>query len=221
MKDIKHLRWYAAQRHADRPQEYEDGVPYWIHLLICELIAIAFGLGEFTRRVCWGHDLKEDTGETHAGAVQAGWSEPEAIAIERCTDEPGATRLEKKLKTLPKTARGGFEAIAPKLCDRGANILWGLLSASFRHHRKYNDEESQFEHYLFDRLDNRLLPLWYFVQSMLARRPTRIAKKDFASRPLRQLIDTWVANKETILNANEDELLRMWHDLKKLLDEQK
>jgi len=219
-KDLRQLRCYAADRHDRCRQDYDPGVPYWIHLLITELIAIAFALPKRVRRTLWAHDLKEDTGAAHTDLREAGWSTEEVDDAERVTDEPGTSRAERKHKTVPKTARGGFFSIAPKLCDRGANLIYGLLSGNVGSHKKYKKEHPALKHYLLDTTDPTLLPLWYFLDSLLARRPKPMTAEEFAESPLKKLIEKWKANKEFILNADKKELLPLWIELKAALDAQ-
>jgi hypothetical protein len=220
MKDIRELRRYAAQRHADAPQEYESGVPYWIHLFIVELFAIAFFLGPRIRRGCWGHDLGEDTGATYTDLRQAGWTADEVGDIDRVTDEQGTDRQERKKKTLPKTARGGHHGIGIKLCDRGGNVLFGLLSGSVKSFRRYKKEQKMLVHYLMDTSEPRLLPLWYFLDAMFAMRIKPMTPEEFAQRPLKKLINRWLTEKEFIMNADKVDLLPYWLELKALLDAQ-
>ena len=67
------------------------------------------------------HDLFEDTAATPELMIGLG-ADPQAVAIaEKVTDEPGATRKERKLKTYPKIATDA-EAIVLKLADRIANV---------------------------------------------------------------------------------------------------
>ena len=220
MKDIRELRRYAARRHAAQPQVYDPGVPYWIHLLIVELMAIAFNLGPRIRRDAWGHDLREDTGATYTDLRVAGWSSDEVADIDRVTDEPGATRAERKKKTLPKTARGGYYGIGTKLCDRGGNLIYGLLSGGVSHHKKYRKEHPALVHHLMDSSEPRLLPLWYFLDSLLKLRPKPMTAEQVAQSPLRKMIDRWIANEEFIMNADKVDLLPLWIELKGLLDAQ-
>jgi hypothetical protein len=220
VKDIRELRHYAARRHASVPQMYDPGVPYWIHLLIVELVAIAFNLGPRIRRDCWGHDLGEDTGATYTDLRVAGWNSDEVSDIGRVTDEPGETRAERKKRTLPKTARGGHYGIGTKLCDRGGNLIYGLLSGGVSHHKKYHKEHPTLVHYLQDTSDPRLLPLWYFLDSLLRLRPQPMTPEEVAGSPFRKLIDKWIAQEEFIMNADKVDLLPLWIELKALLDAQ-
>jgi hypothetical protein len=220
MKDIRELRRYAAQRHADVPQLYEPGVPYWIHLFIVELVAIAFSLEARIRRGCWGHDLGEDTGATYTDLRQAGWTAEEAGDIDRVTDEPGDDRNERKKKTLPKTARGGHNGIGIKLCDRVGNVIFGLLSGSVRSVHRYKQEHEMLVHYLMDTSDPRLLPLWYFIDYLFTMQVKPMTPEEFAQRPLMKLIEKWKSEKEFIMNADKVDLLPYWLELKALLDAQ-
>ena len=218
MKHISKLRQYAAKRHASIGQEYEPGVPYWVHYFICELVAIAFNLGPRVRRVIYGHDLPEDAMESYRMLRKAGWRTQEARDIYYLTDEKAPTRAERKKLTLPKTAHGGYFAIGGKLCDRYGNYIFGLLSGSLKMNKTYRHEYPTFRHYLYDCTEARLLPLWYALDELHRHRPSKIAESDFESRPLRKLIDSWIARKEELLMLDKVDLLPEWHKLKALLD---
>jgi hypothetical protein len=225
MKHIKDLRKWAAAQHERIEQEYDPGVPYWVHYLVSELWAIGFNLGETTRRILWGHDIPEDVKIDEHGRkideavlMEAGWSQREAIGILALTDEPGNGRKERKKKTLPKIARGGRSVRKGKVCDRGGSVGWGSLSGPSRHHKMYRREEPEFEHYLVDSRDVELLLAVDYLRKLLACKPQCFKEHEYNQRPLRVLVNSWIARKDELLNADDAVLLQEWYKLKALLD---
>jgi hypothetical protein len=83
----------------------------------------------------------------------------------------------------------------------------------------YRREELQFEHYLVDARDVELLLAVDYLRKLLACKPQCFKEDDYRQRPLRRLVDSWIARKDELLNANDDVLLQEWYKLKALLDE--
>jgi (p)ppGpp synthase/HD superfamily hydrolase len=174
MTSISELRAFAARRHSH--QEYDAGVPYWVHLLIAELVARRFFPGdEQLLEAIWGHDLVEDTGTTTQELAAAGFSAGAILDIDAVTDVPAANRKQRKALTLPRIAERGRSAIKVKLCDRAANVLYGLHTGNHKKLRMYAREQAALEAALFDSSDVELLPLWQFLRRMLADAQRRAA----------------------------------------------
>lgn len=161
---LENLRAWATRRHGD--QLYGD-LPYCFHLMETEMVAIEFFPGdEQLREGCWGHDLKEDRQVNSVELLEAGFHPEVVLDIEAVTDEPGATRHERKRKTLPKTRARGISAVKLKLCDRVANVRHGLRTGHYKFDR-YRREQKFFERQLFDETHVELLPLWQHLRELL------------------------------------------------------
>ena len=119
---VARARAVALRHHGD--QRYGD-LPYGYHLEQVAAVLTRFGLGTpELLAAAWLHDVIEDTDATSAELAAAGIPSPVIALVEAVTDEPGATRDERKAKTYPKTA-ALRDAVAIKLADRIANIEAG------------------------------------------------------------------------------------------------
>ena len=145
--------------------------PYDYHLNAVEAVAVRFGFtDDVIRMACQGHDVLEDTKLTQADMLAADFPQ-EVVTIVFCvTDEPGATRCERKSKTLPKIA-GNRKAVIVKLCDRIANV-----EESKQHNAAkfamYKLEFPEFERHLRDRTEGEIEPLWRHLETLLASETT-------------------------------------------------
>ena len=120
-KDYKEARMVAVKLHAS--QSYDEVFPYEKHL--DDVVDVLKRFGYSGKYIVAGylHDILEDTGfsfndtKKHFGI--------EVAEMVYCvTDELGRNRVERKEKTLPKTASNP-DAIIVKLADRIANIEHG------------------------------------------------------------------------------------------------
>lgn len=104
---------HAGQRYGDRP--------YTAHLEHVEEVVRRFPHTPVMRAAAWLHDAVEDTAVTLAEVEAAVGGEVAAI-VRAVTDQPGASRVERKARTLPVLAAASPEARAVKLADRIANL---------------------------------------------------------------------------------------------------
>lgn len=104
---------HAGQRYGDRP--------YTAHLEHVEEVVRRFPHTPVMRAAAWLHDAVEDTPLTLA-EVEAAVGDDVAAIVAAVTDQPGATRAERKARTLPVLAAASPEARAVKLADRIANL---------------------------------------------------------------------------------------------------
>ncbi len=112
-------RLFAIAVHGD--QKYGDD-PYSKHLDAVATLAAPFGAQAIT--VAYLHDAVEDTSATLA-TIEAQFDAFIATCVGLLTDEPGATRKERKAKTYAKMASvtGPTElALIVKAADRLANV---------------------------------------------------------------------------------------------------
>lgn len=164
---MKHLTLEEARRwciEAHGSQMYGDQ-PYEFHLNAVEQVAIRFGFSDDeTRMKCLGHDVIEDTDKEENDMLEAGFPADVVEDISLVSDEEGATRKERKEKTLKKI-KTKQSAIKVKLCDRIANVE----NSKENHPGKfsmYKEEHAEFEAALRDRNDKELEPLWLHLEEL-------------------------------------------------------
>lgn len=134
---IEKAKNVAYKRH--ETQTLSDGKPYSVHLDNVVRILIKFGHTE-THMICGGylHDTVEDTDLT-LDEIRRDFGDKVADLVYRVTDEAGATRKERKMKTYPKI-KG--EALAIKLADRIANVTYNNDPEFIKMYKK---EQPEFE----------------------------------------------------------------------------
>jgi len=155
-------RAFCARSHGD--QHYDSGLSYDFHLNKVEEVAVRFGFRSRTiRMICQGHDLVEDPKLTARDLLLAGASRVVVNAILALSDEPGANRAERKAKTYPKIRKDRW-ALIGKLCDRIANVEYGIATRNMEKHLMYLGEFPEFERQLRNRADVELEPLWQHLE---------------------------------------------------------
>ncbi len=163
--NLKQTRQWCATAHGE--QKYGKH-PYKYHLQRVERVALRFGIRDRAfRQACWGHDVLEDVKGVTREDLQTAGFEDEAVSL--CfavTDEPGATRKERKSKTYPKI-RSTPRAVTLKLCDRIANVEESIATAS-EQLGKYRAEQEEFKRQLFDQSDTEAAPLWRHLDHLFA-----------------------------------------------------
>jgi (p)ppGpp synthase/HD superfamily hydrolase len=95
--------------------------PYRVHLEHVEEVVRRYPHGAAMRAAAWLHDAVEDTALT-LDEVAAAVGPEVAAMVAAVTDEPGATRAERKPRTLAKLRQASPDARALKLADRIANL---------------------------------------------------------------------------------------------------
>ena len=161
--NLQQTRQWCARAHGD--QKYGQH-RYSYHLEGVEAVALRFGFREpKIRKACWAHDVLEDTSFTAEDMLAAGF-EPEVVEIALAvTDEPGADRHERKLKTYPKIKRTPG-AVLVKLFDRIFNAEESLKNNPGKLDT-YRLEHAEFEEYLRDPSDVTAVILWEHLQCLL------------------------------------------------------
>lgn len=117
---MRKAREFAIKAHGD--QMYGDH-PYEYHLARVNGVMMRHPIASsylFTVMAGWLHDVLEDTGISRE-EMQKQFGERITDIVYRVSDEPGATRRERKEKTYHKI-RGHIPATVVKLCDRIANV---------------------------------------------------------------------------------------------------
>ncbi len=115
---IERARALALAAHGDQRYGQE---PYRVHLEHVEAVVRRYPHSAAMCAAAWLHDAVEDTPLTLAEVAAAVGGEVAAM-VAAVTDEPGATRAERKPRTLAKLSHASPEARALKLADRIANL---------------------------------------------------------------------------------------------------
>lgn len=137
---IKSARDFAIKAHGE--QQLSDGKPYLVHLdkVVDQLLIFGFCPIQQTDLfiAAYLHDVVEDTTVT-LDEIEASFGPLVREVVYRVTDEPGANRKERKLKTYPKIK--GL-AVPLKLADRIANVTY---SNDPKFLEMYRNEQPEFE----------------------------------------------------------------------------
>lgn len=155
---VQKARAFALRAHKD--QKYAKQ-PYRVHL---EQVVSVMERFRYTEpeliASAWLHDVIEDTPASLEDIGTLFGPRVQEI-VSRLTDEPGATRKERKLKTYPKV-KGHKDATIVKLSDRIAN-----MEASFILLEKfgmYRNEYPEFRHHLY--VPNMAECLWSHLEHL-------------------------------------------------------
>jgi (p)ppGpp synthase/HD superfamily hydrolase len=160
----EHALTLALYIHAG--QRYGEG-PHISHCTdVRDLIASIYPDDDEIQAAAMLHDAIEDApAHMDARALILSHCGPGVLAlVEAVTDEPGASRRERKAKTLPKTAAAGWRAVAIKVADRACN------SADPAWRGMYSKEHPAFRAALYPVTADRpeLANLWVALDALLA-----------------------------------------------------
>jgi (p)ppGpp synthase/HD superfamily hydrolase len=157
-------RAFCARSHGDQLYDEDRDLSYPYHLNKVEEVAVRFGFRSRTiRMICQGHDVIEDPKLTPRELLLAGASRVVVNAIMALSDEPGASRAERKAKTYPKIAKNR-RALIVKLCDRIANVEFGIATGNIAKFTMYKSEFPEFQRQLRNRNDAALEPMWKHLE---------------------------------------------------------
>lgn len=169
-------RVVAIAAHGD--QMYGDQ-PYAYHLQAVVDVLTRFGTGLEDAATApllvaaWLHDSLEDTALTFA-EIEARFGAEVAELVWRVTDEPGATREERKPATYRKTSASEM-AVVLKLADRIANVE-ASLATDRRLLEMYRREHVEFKATLHPAAGGELAGrMWTCLDALLAASGTRDA----------------------------------------------
>ena len=153
--DIQHARKIATKFHVEQEgQTYEDRCYVEGHL--DKVVSV---LSEFGYRnepiLCGGylHDLVEDT-DASLGLVRQNFGTDVATIVEFCTDAEGASRRERKGRTLKRwmeclqTPEKWQHGVSVKICDRIANVRSCVLNRNLGLLKTYRKEMGGFREVL-------------------------------------------------------------------------
>ena len=132
--------YFAGQSHKD--QMYGES-PYFYHLTCVDNILASVGFDPLSaeRIAAFLHDVVEDC-NVPIETISKYFGDYISKIVEAVTNEPGANRKEKALKTYPKIRRMQ-SALAVKLADRIANLEHSYLVIS-KHANMYLKEDITF-----------------------------------------------------------------------------
>ena len=155
-----------------RSQKYGE-YPYQYHLDRVVGVAIRFNIVDLPfLKALLGHDLPEDQKTPRWLLRLIGMGRESLSIIFALTDEPGATREERKSKTYPKI-RSTPRAPSGKLCDRIGNVEECIRSGNWKQLEKYRGEQAHFGHECYRQDDLEAAPLWAHLESLFAANPPR------------------------------------------------
>jgi len=181
-------RQYAVTVHSNTNHMYDSYLPYEYHLR--QVVGVANRFihlveGDMKRRViaaCWLHDTIEDCRCTYNDVVNALRMEhtkiaihtdPTAVAeiVRACTNVGrGRNRSERMTEECYSDIRTVPGALFVKLCDRIANIEYGILTNSSMVDM-YRKEHNQFFEKLYTGVpsvtDCELEPMWMHIDNIL------------------------------------------------------
>lgn len=160
-------RDFAILCHGD--QKYGE-YPYEIHLGHVVNVLLRFGVMPDTESqlnlmaAAWLHDVLEDTPVTYK-EIEDAFNPEVARIVFAVTDEPGATRRERKEKTYVKLAQNP-DGVIVKLADRIANVEFSLIHGNIDLLYMYHKEQPGFEAAIKAALDT---PLYHALLDHLKR----------------------------------------------------
>lgn len=173
----KQLEW-IFQQHKSTNHMYDKYLPYEFHLRmasdVCdEFISLIPNLndGETSFRndvklATFGHDLIEDTRVSYNDVKEVLGHTPAEI-IYAVSNEKGKTRKERANSKYYEGIRNTEGAVFVKLCDRIANVRYGILTKS-RMPDMYRKENEGFQKSLGRYTDNKNLePMFVELDNLL------------------------------------------------------
>lgn len=157
----------SIAKHAHLTQKY-GLYPYMTHLEATANLARDHKLGTDIVAACYLHDVIEDQGLTRGDLILLNVPIYVISLVELVTDEPGANRKERKLKTYAKIASSEFraDATAVKLCDRIVNVMFSRVTDR-QMYKMYKKEQSDFHDYLYEPTHIRNMSLWHLLTQLI------------------------------------------------------
>jgi (p)ppGpp synthase/HD superfamily hydrolase len=143
---------WAIQKHRDTNHLYDSNLPYEFHLEMvvreveeyCKKVTLTRPLLEIELvHAAWGHDLIEDCRVSYNDIIKEEVPQVADI-IYACTNNKGKSRSERADTTYYKGIRATPGASIVKVCDRIANVKYGVLTGS-RMPLMYKAENAHFK----------------------------------------------------------------------------
>ena len=153
-------RKFAIEAHGN---QWYGVLPYEEHLRSVERTLLRFGVTDETVLAAgWLHDVMEDTCITY-GALVTRFGMGVASLVDAVTEEPGANRKERAIKTYTRIRRYGAPAVILKVADRIANTEASIQSRD-RHLKMYREEFPAFSTALF--ASGECDAMWEYLRSI-------------------------------------------------------
>jgi (p)ppGpp synthase/HD superfamily hydrolase len=159
---IKKSRDFALQQHSGHT--YGNGAPFITHLDDVYSVLKEFDtLDEYILVAAYLHDVLEDCKNITNDELDKEFGYMVTELVNSVTDEPGASRLERKLKTYPKIA-GDKDAVRLKLADRIANTR-AANKSRLHYLSTYIKEYPEFRRQLNDKEHNQ--DMWSELDTLM------------------------------------------------------
>ena len=159
-------RKFAIAAHGN--QEY-DGKPYRVHLDHVVEVLVRFGIRATpVLEAAWLHDVLEDTSVT-ADTLRERFGYGPARIVYAVTNEPGANRKERAIKTYPKIRWHGINAVVLKVADRIANTEYSIEHGPAKKLKMYREEFPAFSTALF--ASGECDSMWDYLRSISTEQP--------------------------------------------------
>jgi (p)ppGpp synthase/HD superfamily hydrolase len=145
------IEWIFEQ-HRSTNHKYDDYLPYEFHLNMVAKNAADFKSCANNRNpheiylAAYGHDLIEDTRVTYT-TVCDNLGQYAADIIYAVTNEKGKTRKERANEKYYEGIRNQEDAVFIKLCDRLANLQYGLLQGGYKGNSMFKKYQQENEHF--------------------------------------------------------------------------
>lgn len=140
---VQAAKAFAVLAHDD--QMYGEGLPYLYHLDRVYNVLLNFDIVDKDLLAAgYLHDVIEDR-EVNRMVIGELFGAKVELLVWSVTDEPGASRKERKAATYPKICDGGFGAMVVKLADRIANLEHSHAAKGARMWKMYKKEQPGFE----------------------------------------------------------------------------
>lgn len=174
---VKHIADYAIKAHADTNHYYDKYLPYEFHLRLVAKVANEWYDTCYPDKIknydhkhrnnimaaCFCHDLIEDARQSYNDVLKHS-NEEVADIVFAVTNNAGKTRKDRANDAYYAKIRSTPDAIFVKLCDRIANVEYGILTKS-KMVNVYKEEHAHFIAELSTN-DTRYTPLIQYLNNL-------------------------------------------------------
>jgi (p)ppGpp synthase/HD superfamily hydrolase len=173
MNQLVHFaRGFAIGAHGD--QKYGSGAPYYVHLDAVSDVLLDFKIDSiYLHKAAYLHDVLEDT-QTTPETIQNLFGADVLALVQAVTNEPGANRKERHLKTYPKIRKAGEWAMMLKLADRIANVSASLADTAGGKIGMYRKEHASFKEALFTPSNPTIQAMWTHLDNLMGTKTDKL-----------------------------------------------
>ncbi len=158
-------RQFAVEAHEGQTYGFEEH-PYEFHLDAVRDVALEFGITDPDIVVATLlHDTLEDTHTSYTDLANM-FGYGVANLVEAVSGRSG-NRRERNAQQYKKILELGERAVLLKLCDRIANVRYGVRGDDIRHLEMYSKEYEHFRSMLYSKADTLAMPLWRELDALL------------------------------------------------------